>query len=50
MPIDNDYFKNRQNNNSGGGSNNSGGEETFNHLLSHQNFSKILGKKLEFYM
>jgi hypothetical protein len=29
MPIDNDYFKNRQQNNGGGGNNNNGGGGNF---------------------
>lgn len=44
MPIDNDYFKNRQNNNSGG-SNNNGGGGNFQPPFEPPEFFKNLGKK-----
>ena len=47
MPIDNDYFKNRQNNN-GGGSNNNGGGGNYQPPFEPPEFFKNLGKKAGF--
>ncbi len=45
MPIDNDYFKNRQQNNGGGGNNNNGGGGNFQPPFQTPDFFKNLGKK-----
>ncbi|WP_368028899.1 SPFH domain-containing protein [Arcobacter sp. s6] len=45
MPIDNDYFKNRQQNNGGGGNNNNGGGGNFQPPFETPEFFKNFGKK-----
>jgi regulator of protease activity HflC (stomatin/prohibitin superfamily) len=45
MPIDNDYFKNRQQNNGGGGNNNNGGGGNFQPPFETPDFFKNFGKK-----
>ena len=45
MPIDNDYFKNRQQNNNGGGNNNNGGGGNFQPPFETPEFFKNFGKK-----
>ena len=45
MPIDNDYFKNRQQNNGGGNNNNNGGGGNFQPPFETPEFFKNFGKK-----
>ena len=48
MPIDNDYFKNRQQNNNGGNNNGNGGN--FQPPFETPEFLKTLEKKLELFI